>query len=173
LTWKLARGADGKSLSLDYQITNDGSAPIWVLDQIVTTSRTGMVVLPDRVIVRRGADASTASFVAGFTEQLGHAVEVQPSPLPHALAAGAQLSGTKRVPLPIASWHPYDTMIDALDGAPTKATLEIGWLPEHPPEGIPGWEDVPAAAGGMLHLPATGFVRTSQQLARGETLGLP
>ncbi len=167
VAWTVAR--ESAQLRLDYQIENRGSAPVWVLDQIVTTSGDGMVVLPDRVIVRQGPDETTASFVAGFTEQLGHAVEVQPAPVPRALAPGGKLTATKHVPLPLASWHPYDSMIDALPRAPTKAVLEVGWLPTDRAR----WEDVPAAAGGTLHLPATGFVRTSQQLARGATLAIP
>ena len=173
LSWKLARAADGKSLKLDYEVENKGSAPVWVIDELVTTSNDGMVVLPERVIVRQGPDATTASFVAGYTEQMGHAVAVQPSPVPRELAVGAKLTGTKQVPLPLASWHPYDSMIDALKGAPARAVLEVGWLPKDPPAGFPGWEDVPKAGGGKLHLPALGFVRTQQQLARGDTLEIP
>ncbi len=173
ISWKLARDADGKSLKLDYELENHGAAPIWVLDQIVAVGDHGMVVLPDRVIVRRGPDAATASFVIGFTEQPGHAVEVQPAPVAHELAVGAKLAGTKKLPLPLASWHPYDSMIDPLQGVPAKAVLEIGWLPKTPPDGIPGWVDVPAASGGTLHLPSDRFARVSQQLARGDTLEIP
>ncbi len=173
VSWKLSRATDGKALDLAYEIENKGSAPVWVIDELVTTSNAGMVVLPDRVIVRRGPDAATASFVIGFTEQPGHAVEVQPAPVAHELAVGAKLSGTKKVPLPLAAWHPYDSMIDPLQGAPKRAVLEIGWLPKTPPDGIRGWADVPAASGGTLHLPTDRFARVSQQLARGDTLAIP
>jgi hypothetical protein len=173
VSWTITRAADGKSLTLDYEVDNRSKESIWVLDQIVTTSRDGLVNLPDRVIVRRGPDATTASLVAGFTEQPGHAVEVQPSPVPRLLSAGAKLTGSKRVPVPLASWHPYDSMIDALAGAEAKAVFEVGWLPHDPPAGVPGWEDLPAVGGRTLHLPSTGLVRTAQHLARGETLGLP
>jgi hypothetical protein len=172
VTWTIARDAD-KGLVLDYTVENQGSAPIWVLDQIVTTSRDGMVVMPDRVIVRRGPDPGTASFVLGFTRQLGHAVEVEPSPVAHALAPGGTLTGTKHVPLPLASWHPYDSMIDALAGTPGKAVFEVSWLPENPPSGVKPWEDVPAADGGTVHLPTIGFVGTSAKIATGPTLPIP
>jgi hypothetical protein len=171
VTWTIARGA--RDLVLEYSVENHGSAPIWVLDQIVTTARDGMLALPDRVIVRRGADATTASFVAGFTRQLGHAVEVEPSPIARPLAAGAKLSGTKHVPLPLASWHPYDEMIDPLVGTPAKAVFEVSWLPENPPSNVNGWEDVPAAGGGTVHLPTIGFVGASGQMASGAALAIP
>ncbi len=124
-------------------------------------------------IVRRGPDATTASFVLGFTEQLGHAVEIEPSPVAHALAPGATLTGSKRVPLPVASWHPYDSMIDPLPSAPARAVFEVHYLPEHPPSGVNGWEDVPAAGGGTLHLPTLGFVHASLQTATGPTVPIP
>ena len=171
VTWTIARPTE-KVLVLDYAVENHGSAPIWVLDQIVTTSRDGMLTLPDRVIVRRGPDATTASFVAGFTQQLGHAVEVEPSPIARPLAAGAKLSGTKHVPLPLVSWHPYDDMIDPLVGTPAKAVFEVSWLTENPPAGVNGWENVPAAAGGTVHLPTIGFVG-SAHIASGTALAIP
>jgi hypothetical protein len=173
VTWTIARGPTGKDLVLDYAVENHGSAPIWVLDQIVTTSRDGMLTLPDRVIVRRGSDATTASFVAGFTRQLGHAVEVEPSPIARPLAAGAKLSGTKHVPLPLVSWHPFDDMIDPLVGTPTKAVFEVSWLPENPPTDVNGWEDVPEAAGGTVHLPTIGFVGSSAHSESGTALAIP
>ena len=123
--------------------------------------------------MRRGPDATTASFVLGFTRQLGHAVAVEPSPIAHALAPGGKLSGTKHVPLPLASWHPYDSMIDPLVGTPSKAVFELSWLPENPPSGVKAWQDVPAAGGGTVHLPTIGFVGTSVQIASGPTLPIP
>jgi len=174
VTWTIARGLTGQDLALDYTVENHSRAPIWVLDQIVTTSRDGIVTLPDRVIVRRGPDATTASFVAGFTRQLGHAVEVESSPIARPLAAGAKLSGTKHVPLPVVSWHPYDSMIDPLVGTPAKAVFEVSWLTESPPSDvIVGWEDSPAAGGGKVHLPSTGFVGTSLHDAHGPVLAIP
>src|SRR5262245_44204989 len=121
VAWHLTREADGKSLRVDYTVENHSDASVWVLEQMVTTPRDGLVVMPERVIVRPGPDAATASFVVGFSEQLGHAVEVQPAPVPRALAPGGQLTGVKHVPLPLASWHPYDSMIDRLRGVPSKA----------------------------------------------------
>ena len=173
ISGSLTRGESGADLVLTYAIENHGTAPIWVLEQIVTTSREGMVVLPDRVIVRRGPDDATASFVIGFTRQPGHAVAIEPPPVAHALAAGATLTGMKHVPLPLAAWHPYDSMIDHLVGLPAKALLEFSWLPERPPQGVQGWQDVPAARGGTLHLPSIGFVGTSVQTSQGPVLGLP
>jgi hypothetical protein len=169
--WSLSRA--GAALDLHYTIANHTSAPIWVLDQIVTTGPKGLAVLPDRVIVRRGPDTNTASFVLGFTRQQGHAVAYEPSPVAHSLAPGATLTGTKHVPLPIASWHPYDSMIDPLQSAPTHAVFEVSWLPEAPPSGVPGWEDAPAEGSGTLHLPTINFIGTSAQLATGPTLAIP
>lgn len=171
VTWNIAR--DGAGLVLTYEVENHTAAPIWVLDQLVTTSRDGMVVLPDRVVVRRGPDATTAAFALGFVEQLGHAIEVTPSPVARALAAGAKLGGTKHVPLPLVSWHPYDNMIDTLEGTPSKALLLVSWLPEKPESNRPGWQDVRAATGGTLHLPSNGFVRQAAQWAHGPTLAIP
>jgi hypothetical protein len=171
VTWSMARDATG--LALTYEVENRTAAPIWILDQLVTTSRDGMMVLPDRVIVRRGPDATTAGFALGFVEQLGHAVEVTPAPVARALAAGAKLGGTKHVPLPLASWHPYDSMIDKLEGTPSKAMLLVSWLPEKPASKQPGWQDVPAAGGGTLHLPTRSFFGVSAQWTRGATLAIP
>jgi hypothetical protein len=173
VTWTVARDAAGKDLVVDYTVENHGSAPIWILDQIVTTSTNGMVVMPDRVIVRQGPDPTTASFVLGFTRQPGHAVALEPSPVAHAIAPGGKLTGTKHVPLPLASWHPYDSMIDPLVGTPAKAVFEVSWLPENPPSGVTGWEDAPAAAGGTVHLPSIGFVGTSTHMASGPALAIP
>ncbi|MGE5185694.1 MAG: hypothetical protein ACM31C_26715 [Acidobacteriota bacterium] len=175
VTWKLARDASGKALKLDYEIENRTTAQIYVLDQLVTTSTPGYEVLPDRVIVRGGPDDATASLFLGFMDPPpGVAVEVEPMPVARVVAAGAKLTGAKTVPLPVAAWHPYIQYMQPLAATPTKAILEISWLPDKLPEHVTAaWEDYPSASGGKLRLPTRAYVVNAQQLARGDTLEIP
>ncbi len=175
VTWKLARDASGKALELDYEVENRTHAQIFVLDQLVTTSTPGFGVLPGRVIMRRGPDDATASLFLGFMDPPpGVAVEVQPMPVARAVAAGEKITGTKTVPLPIAAWHPYIQYMEPLPAAPTKAILEISWLPDKSPEHVTTpWEDYPSASGGRLRLPSRAYVVNAQQVARGDSLEIP
>jgi hypothetical protein len=171
VTWKLA--SEASQLRVDYQVENRSGTRIFVLDSLVTSSAAGMIVLKDRVIVRRGPDDATASFLLGFMQPPpGEAVEFQPAPIARELPSGATVSGTKVVPLPLTAWHPYIHYMQPLARA-SRAVLEVSWLPADPPQGVPGWQELPAADGGKVRVPDPQFIGTSLRTATGETIALP
>jgi hypothetical protein len=54
-----------------------------------------------------------------------------------------------------------------LRAKPTHAVLEVSWLPQAPPAGVPAWEDV------TLHVPSSQFGGTSMQIASSDVLAIP
>jgi len=174
VTWTIKPEPSSHALRIDYQVENHTKKTIHLLDQLMIPGVKGVTLAPDRVIVRRGPDAATVSLVAGHVRpEPGQAVAWEAVPSSRPVAAGASVSGSKLVPLPIAAWHPYMTL-QPIATAPTQAVFEVVWLPDEPPSGLPAWEDHPAAQGGpKIRTPSEVFVVTKMQTARGPVQKLP
>jgi len=183
LTWKIARNPSGKSLDVSYRVENKTDRKIYLLDQVVSSSAKGVAVDPERVVVRYDPTASVVVLVAGHVKPsdavakgAGVGVAVETMPVARELAAGASISGTKRVPLPLAPWHPDISaaaqMMDAIPGSATNVVLEISWLPDDAPAGQPAWEQRAAADGSKLRVPSSYFAPLKKQ-TRGDVQKLP
>ena len=177
IEWSVTK--EPNALVLQYTVQNRTGKPIHVLDEIVAGSAKGDVVLPDRVIVRY-VDG-TVVFTAGQVRPkdavapgTGVGVARETMPVARSVAAGASVSGTKRVALPLAPWHPdVDARVMApIPSTPVQAAFEVSWLPDNPPAGEPAWHQNPAAAGGMLKVPSDVWVMQSKQTARGPVVKL-
>ena len=175
--WSVTKEAD--ALVLEYTVKNQTGKPIHVLDEIVAGSAKGDLVLSDRVIVRYVDD--TVVFTAGQVRPkeavgpgAGVGVARETMPVARTVAAGASVTGTKRVALPLAPWHPdVDARVmTPIPSKPAQAVLEVSWLPDNPPAGEPAWHQNPAAAGGMLKVPSDVWVMQSKQTARGPVVKL-
>ncbi len=182
VTWTLERDPSGGALVAKYRVENHGDQPIFVLDEIVSSSAKGYMTLPDRAIVRYEPSSSTLVLVAGqlapsdaVAKGAGVGVQNQTIPVARPLAAGASLTGEKRIALPLTAWHPdiRGPGMEPIPAEPAQAVLEVSWLPEDPPPNQPAWQERPAAAGGTLRTPTEVFVQLKKQTARGAVLKLP
>jgi hypothetical protein len=179
LTWKLSRSA--KALDIEYRVLNQTDKPIHVLDQIVTTTAKGLVVEPDRVIVRFDPDANTLVLRAGYLAPMeavrkgaGVGVEDETMPVARALAPNAAITGTKHVPLPLAPWHPdlgssASQVMAPIPASPANVVFEVSYLPD---DQI-AWQERPAADGQKLHMPSPQSFAIKKQTLRGDTQKLP
>lgn len=173
LRWKLTTSSDKSALVVDYEVENTGSESIYLLDQLVIPVKEGLTVAPDRAVVRPGPDASTVDIVVGHVRpRPGQAIAFEAVPVAREVKAGDKVTGTKHIPLPLASWHPYMTMLP-LEGEPSRAVLDVTWLPAEPPDGQPAWEDHPSPGGKTIRTPSGVFMRLALQTTRGAVHPIP
>ncbi len=175
VTWKIDR--QSSELVVSYTVKNSGDKPILVLDEVVAGSVKGDIVLPDRVVARYDQAAKQLVLTAGMVRPQdavppgsGIGVARTTTPVGRAVAPGAEVTGTKKVALPLAPWHP-DVSAPALAPIPAdvaEAVLEVSWLPD---ESTP-YEQHPAAAGGTVKVPGARYVREHLQTTRGPALKL-
>lgn len=166
VTWRLVADPSGKALRAEYEVENRGDQTIHLLDQMIIPETKGVVVAPDKAIVRRGPDDETISIVVAHTRpRPGQAIAFEAVPVSRPVEPGETASGVKRIPLPLAAWHPYMT-VEPLVKTPAKAVLDVTWLPAEPPDGHPAWEDHPTPDGKTVRTPSGVFVRLSLQTTR-------
>ena len=117
----------GGRLHLDYTVTNGSGSPILLWDQIVTTKDGKLIALPDAVSTLPDAQADTVRFVRGHV--LPHSrVNYEYVPGVRPLDAGATLTGSAEVDLPLKSWLAYGE-VRPLPGTPTQAVFELQYFP--------------------------------------------
>ena len=173
LTWRLSADPKTNELLVDYQVENQGAEPIHLLDTLVIPVKEGLTLAPDRAIVQRGPDKETASVVVGHVRpRPGQAIAFEAVPVAREIKPGEKVSGVKRIPRPLAAWHPYMSVLP-LEGEPTRAVLDVSWLPAEPPDGHPAWEDHPGPNGKTIRTPSQVFMRLSLKTTRGSTLPVP
>lgn len=184
LTWKVAKNPSGKALDVQYKVENKTDRPIMVLDQVLGSSAKGVFIEPERVLVKYDPASATVVLVAGHLkvseavkQGAGVGVASETFPAARELAAGASLTGTKKVPLPLAPYHPDLSMplqvMDAIPASATKIVLEVTWMSDTAPTGQPIWEQRAAADGSKLKVPTSRHINTNRQTLRGDVLKMP
>lgn len=165
VTWHLRRDEAHHELVLDYEITNRGTTPIVLIDQLYATSSKGATPLFERAVVV-SASADTVRFVRGFVKP-EQPVEMQAPPIARTLDPGAAITGVVHVPWPLVAWHNFDDSPRALTGTPKQAVLEIGYLVGHDK-----WGKVLMVDGTKQRVPNPPYI-TEQRFARGAPIALP
>lgn len=180
VTWDITR--EGSELVVSYRVENRSDQQLLVLDAVVAKYGPGYAVFPDQAIIHYSPTEKRLVFLAGQLSSMkavpaGSFVAVDFETMPAARPIGPRqsLTGKKRVPLPLAPWHPdlEPAVMEPIPSGVTEAVLEIDWLPSSPPAGVAPWRKVPAESGGTLEIVSEPFVRQSKQTARGPALQIP
>lgn len=141
LDWSMALEAGG--LRIRYTVTSTSKDTIYLSDQMPVPGKTSFVLGETFINVAGGDAPGTVRFVRG------RLTSVAPVPIPldpgaRALKAGQTLTGEALVPMPIQSAH-YHGMAAPLNGTPTSATLEIGYV-----MGEAHWTELALEDGGKI-----------------------
>src|SRR5688572_17995933 len=152
---------EGPLLRIVYRVRNDGPTRVYLLDQLLEPRPEGLVRSRRPVVL--GAGDGPVRLVLGWVPPAGKPAFFYP-PAGRALDPGAEVSGAREAPWPLAAWHPFSTP-PALAAEPTRAVLEIGVL-----EGDGGWSRLPLAGGEVVVAPELAFAAQNQKLARSAEL---
>ena len=145
LDWQMTAVDGGKSLRIDYQVTNTTDKRIYLSD-LLPVSGPRKWMLGDKVInVANDAAPDTVLFIRGRV--------ASEAPLPRALDPGARsldpgqtLTGRAEVPLPLRSFH-YQGTAAPLRSKPAFGVLELGCI-----RGDAHWSELPMDDGTKLTL---------------------
>ncbi len=180
VVWDITREASDVIVS--YRVENRSDQQLLVLDDVVEKYGPGYAVFPERAIIHYSPTEKRVVFLAGQLPSVNAvpagsfiAVDFETMPAARPIGPGQSLTGKKRVPLPLAPWHPdlEPAVMEPIPSGVTEAILEIDWLPRSPPDGVFPWRKVPAESGGTLEMVSEPFVRQSKQTARGPALRIP
>lgn len=152
------------ALALRYAVTNTTDHTIWLLDRLLTVESGGWSALPDRFIVRGGAEGE-ALLSRGFVPP-DNKVMLNVLPAATPLAAGATVIGAGTVPTPLAAWHPFGEL-RAL-GRVRTLRLELGWL-----DAEPAWSELTVPGQPEWRVPTAAAVGAGQRWLRGEATTAP
>ncbi|MEZ4320320.1 MAG: hypothetical protein R3F61_22765 [Myxococcota bacterium] len=116
---------------LQWSVANPGSAPVWLADRLLVHTKKGAEAASERAVVRQPpAEGAPLRITVGYTAPYGMPFQ-ELYPAVREVAPGSKATGTVRVPLPLASYHPMETNPAAL-AEPTRAVVAIGWFASAP-----------------------------------------
>jgi hypothetical protein len=105
LTWSLEKAADGKSLSVSFDVKNITSQKLYVADRLVKSVGNGKYSREDKLMIMTGDDPRTMRFILGaVSPDEPSTVFFEPTYV--GLAPGESLHRTVSVPLPLTSYNP-------------------------------------------------------------------
>lgn len=130
-------------LRIRYTVTSTSKDTIYLSDQMPVPGKTSFVLGKDFINVAGGDSPGTVRFVRG------RLTSIAPVPIPldpgaRALKPGQTLTGEALIPLPIQPAH-YHGLAAPLNGTPTQAILEIGYVGADA-----HWTDLALEDGGKL-----------------------
>ena len=131
LTLEFSMKANGSKLHVDYKIINRTKASYWVEDVMIRPEAAAFVTTPTAMIVHAGPSANEAVFARGGVSP-DSKVNIRYPPAVRLLAAGATVTGSAVIDLPLKSWISYGEL-NALPGSPTQASLDIYVYAEQSP----------------------------------------
>lgn len=128
LSWSMKR--DGGDLVVHYDVKNSGAAPVWLVDDLLVWGGKAFEKAPDAIVVRRGDQPGTVNLLRGHLYIPSREMRHYPTAGVREVPAGGSVSGEARRPMPLQAWHNFHPKkMDALDGAPERAVLELQVLP--------------------------------------------
>lgn len=125
LEWSLELAPSGDALLVSYTVTSTTDRTIYLSDLMPVAGGGGLLLGEDFINVT-GGEPGVARLVRGRLDSVAP-VPVPLDPGARALEPGKSATGTARVKLPLAPAH-YHGQAAPLNGAPTQAVLEIGYL---------------------------------------------
>lgn len=131
LTLELTMKTAGSQLHVDYKLVNRTKAAYWVEDVMIRPEGAAFVLTPTAMIVHAGPSANEVVFARGDVSP-DSKVNIRYPPAVRMLAAGATVTGSAVVGLPLKSWISYGSL-NALAGVPTQASLDVYVYPEQSP----------------------------------------
>jgi len=165
LNWTIQQPAADGDLELTYSLTNTGSSPLWVLDQLVVFgAENGFSLAPGRAAVQGGEDGMILVSL-GYVPSDGQ-VMVPLRPVARRLAPAAKVNRTLHLPMPLTAWHPRGGAGEKL-GPASLICLQIGYLDFDAPTNT--WS---LDGGGSIQVPARSAL-AAQRWLRGEVHTLP
>jgi hypothetical protein len=158
------------ALTVRYSLRGEDKAPVWVVDELFTTSPAGYIHLePERAYVEaQGSVLVLTRALLPVPDDLD--VESPEVPCVRRLSPGESLTGEIRVPLPPREEQPYRDA-RALDLATLRSVkLRIGYLPDSPELELHEMKD---DVGRPCRYPSFGPAITRQRFADVGPLPLP
>lgn len=161
-----------KSIRVEYVVHNHKGRAIWVADELLQNTPSGLVMKArPELIVRNGDEPDIVSFVRGMTvESVQKRDRPPPIPAMKKLAPKATLQGSAEVPLPFVAWHNYGTLAP-LSGEKRRAVFEISYVDD--PTDQEELREVPLEDKRTVTAPAPYYFRDHGQRARSEIKPLP
>jgi hypothetical protein len=171
LDWTLTPRAD--SLHVDYKLTNQTDASLWVVDDMLTWTQGALTRAPNAIIVRNSTKPGVASLFRGNLNIPTHDQRMYPSPGMREVAPGATVAGSADIPLPLRAWHNYHPdKIEALRPDIKQVELEIQVVPQQGVEDK-DWKYETLADGSRVASPFLRVLDTQGQIVSGGAKDLP
>ena len=171
LEWNLTR--QGSSLHVDYTITNRSTAPLWIVDDMLTWTQGALTRAPAAFIVRKSDAPGVASLFRGNLNIPTHDERMYPSPGMREVAVGASLTGAGDIPLPLRAWHNYHPdKIAPLAAGTTRVALEITVLRAQGVEGK-DWQYETLADGSRVASPFLRVIKEQGEVITADVKEVP
>jgi hypothetical protein len=158
---------DGDALKVSFTLANLSGRVMFVAESVLASRGATFARVPDRLIVMNAAAPGEAK-PGEIQLVLGRIASNRPSavlypPVFAAVAAGAAVSRTFSLPLPLRAWHPLGGA-DPLDGEPRTAIVKVEYFALDV-----DWIELPSADGSSIVVPRNAVT----QLATAGPLAIP